>query len=123
LELLTGVGESFKAKPPDLAALEVCLKGATFVCSCQSARLTAKCRGGTFELSSPRHRLPSKVVSRRRMPRPRLCSLRFLHSGASSSFCYIVAAPPGRSGMSHGFLRSALRKVVEDPPCRVGCRE
>jgi hypothetical protein len=37
----TGIGESFKATSPDLAALEVCLKGATFVYSHQSARLAA----------------------------------------------------------------------------------
>jgi hypothetical protein len=34
-----GIGESFKAKVPNLAALEGCLKGAAFVCSRRHARL------------------------------------------------------------------------------------
>jgi hypothetical protein len=58
----TIVGESFKAKPPGLTALEVCMKAPASVCSQRSARLAVKCRRGTFELSVPRRRLPSKVV-------------------------------------------------------------
>jgi hypothetical protein len=34
---VTGAGESFKAKPPNLSPLEVCLKGATSMCSHRSA--------------------------------------------------------------------------------------
>jgi hypothetical protein len=40
----TSVRESFKAKLLELAALELDLKGATQVCSYQSARLAVKCR-------------------------------------------------------------------------------
>jgi hypothetical protein len=109
----TGVGESLKAKPPDRAALEGCLEGATFVCCRRCAQLAVKCRGGTFKLPSPRRRLPSKVVSRRRMPCPRSCSLHFLRGGTFSSLHYIADAPPHRSDVSHGFLRSTCCKVVE----------
>jgi hypothetical protein len=42
------VGESFKAKPPDIAVLVACPKG-----------LAAKCRGRTVKLTVPRHRLSS----------------------------------------------------------------
>jgi hypothetical protein len=97
---VTGVGESFKAKPPDLSTLEVCLKGNASVCSRRSARLAAKRRRGTFELLGPCHRLPSKVVSRQRLPCPKSCSLCFMHSGASSSLRYVVAPPPDRFGVS-----------------------
>jgi hypothetical protein len=118
-----GIGESFKAKPHDLDALEGCLKGVTFVCSRRSAWLAAKCREGTFELPGPHRRLPSKVVSRWRMPCPRSCSLHFLHGGTSSSFHYIAAAPPGCSSVSRGSLRSARRKDVEAPSGHVRCHE
>jgi hypothetical protein len=102
----TNVGESFKAKTSDLNVLEMCLKGAVFVCSRQSARLLAKYHGGTFELPDPHHRLPSKMVLRWRMAYPRSCSLCFLCDDVSSDFCYIVAAPPGCSNVSCGSLRS-----------------
>jgi hypothetical protein len=118
-----GIGESFKAKVPNLAALEGYLKGAAFVCSRRHARLAAKCREGTFELSGPRRRLPDKVVLRRCMHCPRSCSLHFLHGGASSSLRYISAAPPRRSEVSRGFLYFACRKVVEAPSDCVGCRK
>jgi hypothetical protein len=52
--------ESFEAKPPDFAALEVGLKGAALVCSCRSAQLAPKCHGGTFKLSVPRRRAPQQ---------------------------------------------------------------
>jgi hypothetical protein len=89
----TGVGESFKAKSTDLAALEVCLKGTASVCSRWSARLAMRCRRGTFNLSVPHCRLPSKVVSRRRMACPKSCSLRPLHVAVSSDLHYIIAPP------------------------------
>jgi hypothetical protein len=114
-----GIGESFKAKSPDPAALEGCLKGAAR----RRARLAAKCRGETFELPGPRRHLPSKVVSRRRMPCPRSCSLRFLRCGASSDLRFIAVASPGRSGVSRGFLRSAWCKDVEAASGHVECRE
>jgi hypothetical protein len=119
----TGVGESFKVKPPDLSALEVCLKGNAFVCSRRSARLAAKHRRGTFELPGPCHRLPSKVVSKRRLPCPRSCSLRFMRCGASSDLRYVAPPPPGRLDVSGVSLRSAWRKDVEAPPGRFGCCE
>jgi hypothetical protein len=53
----TDIRESFKVKPPDPAALEVCPKGATSVCSHWSARLVARCRGGTFKHSVSHRRL------------------------------------------------------------------
>jgi hypothetical protein len=120
----TGIGESLKVKPPDLTALDVCLKGAASVCSCWSARLVAKCHGGTFKLLVPRCLLPSKVVSRRRMACPMLCSLRPMPGGTSSSLCYIVVTPPSpcRSGVSGGFLWSAWCKDMESLCGHVGCR-
>jgi hypothetical protein len=51
------VVESFKAKPPDLVALEVGLKGAALMWSRRGAWLATKSRGGT---SSPR---PLSVVA------------------------------------------------------------
>jgi hypothetical protein len=42
------VVKSFKAKPPELAALELGPEGGAQVCSRRNARLTAKCRGGTI---------------------------------------------------------------------------
>jgi hypothetical protein len=115
-----GIGESFKAKPPDLTALEVCLKGAAFVCSRRSAQLVAKCHGGTFELPDPHRRLPSKVVSRRRMSCPRSCSLCSLCGDASFNLHYIVVAPPGCSGVSRDFLWSAWCKDMEAPTGHIG---
>jgi hypothetical protein len=56
----TGVVESFEAKPPDFAALEVGQKGAALVCSRRSAQLAPKCHGGTFKLSVPRRRTPQQ---------------------------------------------------------------
>jgi hypothetical protein len=82
-------------------------EGAASVCSRRSARLAAKHRGGTFELSGSRRRLPSKAVSRRRLPCPRSCSLRFLHGGAFSGLRYVAPPPPSRSGMSGVSLWSA----------------
>jgi hypothetical protein len=70
----TGIGESFKAKPPDPAASEVCPKRDAFVCSRRSARLAAKCRGGTFKYPDTHRCLRRKVVLRRRLSRPRSCS-------------------------------------------------
>jgi hypothetical protein len=83
------------------------------MCCRRRAQLAVKCRGGTFELLSPRRHLPSKVVSRWSMPFPRSCSLHFLRGGAFSSLHYIADAPPCRSDISHGFLRSTCCKVME----------
>jgi hypothetical protein len=44
--------------------------------------------------------------------------LRPLRDGASFGLRFISAAPPGRSGGSGGFLRSAWHKDVEAPPGR-----
>jgi hypothetical protein len=81
------------------------------LCPRWSAQLAEKCRGGTFMLPGPRRHLPNKLVSRRRMPCPRSCSLHSLLGGASSNLFYIAIAPPNRSDVSCGFLRSAWRKV------------
>jgi hypothetical protein len=118
----TSIGESFKVKPPDLIALDVCLKGVTFVCSCWSVRLAAKCRGGTHKLSVPYHCLLSKVVLRLCMACPRSCSLRPLHGGASCGVRSIAAAP-NRSGVSGGFLQSVWRNDVAALYGHVICRE
>jgi hypothetical protein len=59
------VGESFKAKPPDIVVLESGRKGSAIICARQSARLAKKCRGGTSALPAPCRRLPNKVVPRR----------------------------------------------------------
>jgi hypothetical protein len=73
--------------------------GASRVCSCQSARLAAKCRGWTFKLSAPRRRLLGKVVSRRCMARQG----RVLHiSILDSSLLLLLVAPacqPDSSGL------------------------
>jgi hypothetical protein len=100
LELLAlGVGGSFKAKPPHIAALEVGRKGVAFMCARQNARLAAKCYGGSSELAVPHHRLPSKVVLRRRLVCPRSCSLSPLRGGASSScWCLASTAPTDHVG-------------------------
>jgi hypothetical protein len=90
-----GVRESFKVKPPNLSSLEVFLRGVAFVCSRRSARLTAKHRGGTFELLGPHRLLPGKVVLRQHMSCPKSCSLR---GGASSDLRYFATAPPGHVG-------------------------
>jgi hypothetical protein len=71
-------------------------------------------------LPGPRRCLPSKVVSRQRMPCPRSC---FLRGAASSNLRSIVVAPPGRYGISRGFLRSVRRKDVEATIGRFRCRE
>jgi hypothetical protein len=68
-----GAGESCKAKPPDIAALESGCKGSALRCTRWSARLAAKCRGGTFTLPAPRRCLPNKVVLKRRLACPRPC--------------------------------------------------
>jgi hypothetical protein len=62
------VVKSFKAKPPELAALKL---GST-VCSCRRALLAVMGRGGTIspKLLVPHCRLPSKKVSRWRLVRP-----------------------------------------------------
>jgi hypothetical protein len=81
LELQTTVvGESFKEKSSDLTTVEVYLKGAAFVCPRWSAQLEAKCHGRTFKLPVPSHRLPSKLVSRQQMARPRSRSLHPVHT-------------------------------------------
>jgi hypothetical protein len=108
--------ESFEAKPPDLAALEVGLMGAARVCSRQSARLAAKCHGGTFKLSVPYRQLPSKVVSRHRMARPMSCSSRL-------SLRFIAAAASGHSDVSGEFLWPVCYKDVEALCDCVGCHE
>jgi hypothetical protein len=74
-------------------------------------------------LPGPRRRLPNKLVSRRRMPCPRSCSLHSLLGGASSNLFYIAIAPPNRSDVSCGFLRLAWRKDVEAPIGHIECRE
>jgi hypothetical protein len=75
-------------------------RGGALVCSHRSAQLAAKYCGGIFKLLVPHHRLSSKVVSRRRMAHTRSCSMRpDLH--------FIAVVPPGHSGVSGGFLRSA----------------
>jgi hypothetical protein len=111
----SSVVEFFEVKPPDLAAWEVDPMGAV-VCSRQSARLVAKCRGGTFKLPVPRHRLPGKVVSKQRMTHPRSCS-------SCLGLRFIAAASFDRSGMFGGFLRSAHYKDVEALLDRTGCCE
>jgi hypothetical protein len=55
-----GVGESFKAKPPDITTLEPGHKGSTIACIHQSARLATKCLRGTFSLPAPRYRPPTR---------------------------------------------------------------
>jgi hypothetical protein len=73
-------------------------------------------------LPGPRRCLPSKVVSRRRMPCPRSYFLHSLCGVASSSLRYIAVAPPGRSfGVSRGFIRSVWHKDAEAPTGRFGC--
>jgi hypothetical protein len=119
----TSVREFFKAKPSDLAALEVGPKGVALVRSCRSARLAVKCRGGTIKLLVPCCLLPSKVLSRRRMAHPKSCSLRPLHGGTSSDLCFVPAAAPDRSGVSGGFLQSAWYKDVEDLRGHIVCYE
>jgi hypothetical protein len=119
----TGVGESFKAKLPDLAALEVCLKGAAFVCVTSECSVSSEVSRRDLKLPVPCCRLPNKVVSRRRMTCPRSCSLCPLPGGASSGLRYIAAASPSRSGMSGGFLRSTRRKEVEALYGHVGCHK
>jgi hypothetical protein len=74
-----GVMVSFEAKSPDIAPLEVGPKGASLLCSLRSARLAVKSHEGTFKPLVPHSHLPNKVISRRRLARPRLCSLRFSH--------------------------------------------
>jgi hypothetical protein len=90
-----GVGESFKAKPPDIAVLVAYPKG-----------LAAKCRGRTVKLTVPCHRLSSS--SRCRMARPRSCSLHHLLGVAPSGHRYSTAAPSVCSRVSVGLLQSAL---------------
>jgi hypothetical protein len=94
-----GVGDSLKVKPPDIAAFEVGRKGFGPLCTRRSARLAAKCHGGTFVLPVPRRRLPGRVVSRQRFICPRSCSYHPLRGGTSSSHCCLASpAPPGRVG-------------------------
>jgi hypothetical protein len=94
-----GVGESFMAKLPDIAALETDRKGSTFICDCRSARLATKCHGGTFALPAPRRHLPNKVVPWRRLACPRPCSMRPLHGGTSfGRCCFASPVPPDRIG-------------------------
>jgi hypothetical protein len=109
----TGIEESFKMKPPDLATLERCLKGPASMCSCQSAQWAMKCHEGTPMCLVPHRHLPSKVVLRWLMACPRLCSLHPLRGGASSVLCFISAAPPDRSGGSGGFPWSTYHKDME----------
>jgi hypothetical protein len=101
--------ESFEAKPPDLAALEVGPMGAALVCSHRSAPLAAKCRGGTFKLPVPRRCLP-------RQGSLTLCSLRL-------DLRFVAAAPPDRSDVSGGFLQSACYKDVEALRGHAGCHK
>jgi hypothetical protein len=124
LELQTTViGESFKEKSSDLTALEVYLKGAAFVCPRWSAQLEAKCHERTFKFPVPSHRLPSKLVSRQQMARPRSRSLHPVHGVTSSDLCYFVAAPPDCSSVSSGFLWSTWRKYVDVICGCIGCHE
>jgi hypothetical protein len=71
--------------------------GASRVCSRQSARLAAKCRGWTFKLLAPRRRRLGKVVSRRCMARQG----RVLHiSVLDSSLLLLLVAPVCQSDSS-----------------------
>jgi hypothetical protein len=119
----TGLGESFKVKPPDLAASEVCTKGVASTCSRWSAQLAAKCHGGTFKHPVPHHRLTIKVVSRRRLAHPRSCSLRPRHGISPSCHLYFAVAPLHCFSMSGRFLRSTWHTDVDAPCGRVGCCE
>jgi hypothetical protein len=119
----TGIGESFKAKPPDPAASEVCPKRDAFVCSRRSARLAAKCRGGTFKYPDTHRCLRRKVVLRRRLSRPRSCSGCPRRGVAPSSRRYLASAPPCCFGVSGRFFWLASCKDVDAPGGRVGCRK
>jgi hypothetical protein len=120
------VVKSYKAKSPELIALELGLKGAVLVCSHRNARLAAKCCEGTInpKLLVPHHCLPSKKVSRSCMTHPRLCSLCPLHGGASFSHCFVACTFSGRRfGVLRKFLWSAWGKEVEALHGRVRCHE
>jgi hypothetical protein len=94
-----GVREAFKAKPSDIAALEVGHKGTAFMCVCRSARLTTKCCEWSFALLTPHRHLPIKVVPRWRSAYPRLCCLRLIHGGASfGHYCFAPPAPSDHVG-------------------------
>jgi hypothetical protein len=108
--------KSFKAKPPDLTALELGPTGY----SRRRALLAAKGRGGTIspKLLVPHCHLPSKKVSRQRLVRPWSCSLGPLHDDASSpTFASRRFRAPG------GFLWSVWGRVVEAFLGRVRCHE
>jgi hypothetical protein len=102
----SSLGESFKSKPPDLAALEVCLKGAASRCPRWSARLAARCRGGTFKRLIPRRCLHRRLPSNRGGILPALG-----HVPLSSSQC--------RSLMWHIMVGISKRMVQEK--CFIGC--
>jgi hypothetical protein len=112
----SSVVESSEVKPPDLTVLEVGPMGAALVHSRRSVRLAAKCRGETFNLLILRRRLPGKVVSRRCMVHPMLCS-------SCLGLSFVATAPPGCYVMSNRFLRSACCKEVQTLHGRIGCHE
>jgi hypothetical protein len=99
-----GKQESFKAKPPDLAAWVACLKG-----------LAVKCCHRTIKLPVPHHCLRHRLAnsSRHRMVLPRLCSLRPLlgFSAAPPPVCFDVSISLLRSAwhMEGGALHSHVR--------------
>jgi hypothetical protein len=111
------VVETFKAKPPDLVALEVGLKGAALMWSRRGAWLATKSRGGT-KLPQPRlrRRLPNKMVWRRSLACPWSCLL-------CLSRRFFVAAPPSRVEGLDGALRSAWCEQMEDPCGRASCHD
>jgi hypothetical protein len=123
----SSLAESYKSKPPNLTASEVCPKGAASRCPRWSARLAAKCRGGTFKRLMPRcclrRRLPSKMVSWRCFARPRSRSLHPRHDVTPSGRRCFAAAPPGCFSVSGRRPRSAWRVDVVTPGGCVGCRE
>jgi hypothetical protein len=112
----SSVVESSEVKPPDLTALEVGLMGAALVRSRRSVRLAVKCRGETFNFPILRRRLPDKVVSRRCMIHPMLCS-------SCLGLSFVATAPPGCYVVSGIFLRSACCKEVQTLHGRIGCHE